>query len=175
MGTTFRGRVWKFEHDINTDLVIPSFAVLMTVEEQLEHCFSANRPGWVAEVQPGDVLVVGRNFGVGSARNIGAVFAGLGISGIVAESFNGLGLRNCINSGMPSLPCADVLDAFEEGETAEVDWTGGSVRNVTTGASLQGTPVPVALQEIVLGGGVEGVLRSEGYLAAKDETPVTGR
>ena len=169
MANTFSGRVWKFEHDINTDLVIPNFAVLMTVEEQLEHCFSANRPGWVAEVQRGDVLVVGRNFGVGSARNIGAVFAGLGISGIVAESFNGLGLRNCINSGMPSLPCAGVLDAFEEGHVAEVDWTGGAVRNVTTGATLEGKPVPVALQDIVLGGGVEGVLRAEGYLAPKVE------
>jgi 3-isopropylmalate/(R)-2-methylmalate dehydratase small subunit len=164
---TFSGRVWKFEHDINTDLVIPNFAVLMTVEDQLEHCFSANRPGWVAEVQAGDVLIVGRNFGVGSARNIGAVFHGLGISGIVAESFNGLGLRNCVNSAMPSLPCAGVLDAFEEGDVAEVDWITGAIRNATTGASLQGAPIPGALQQIVIGGGVEGVLRSEGYLEAK--------
>ena len=106
MANTFTGKVWKFGDDINTDLVIPNFAVLMPVEEQLQHCFSANRPGWVDEVQPGDVLVAGRNFGVGSARNIGAVFHALGISGVVADSFNGLGLRNCINSGLPSLPCA---------------------------------------------------------------------
>ena len=106
MANTFTGKVWKFGDDINTDLVIPNFAVLMPLEEQLQHCFSANRPGWVDEVQPGDALVAGRNFGVGSARNIGAVFHALGISGVVAESFNGLGLRNCINSGLPSLPCA---------------------------------------------------------------------
>ena len=109
VGATFTGKVWVFDHDINTDLVIPNFAVLMTLEEQLEHCFSANRPGWVDEVAAGDVLVVGRNFGVGSARNIGAVFHALGISGVVAESFNGLGLRNCINAGLPSLPCPGVL------------------------------------------------------------------
>jgi len=165
--STFSGKVWTFEHDINTDLVIPNFAVLMPVEEQLAHCFSANRPGWFDEVQPGDVLVVGRNFGVGSARNIGAIFHGLGISGIVAESFNGLGLRNCINAGMPSLPCPGVLDAFEEGHVAEVDWTTGAVRNATTGAELQGNPIPPQLQRIVAAGGVEDVLRSEGYLAAK--------
>lgn len=167
MANTFSGKVWKFGHDINTDLVIPNFAVLMPVEEQLEHCFSANRPGWVDEVRPGDVLVVGRNFGVGSARNIGAIFHGFGISGIVAESFNGLGLRNCINAGMPSLPCPGVLDAFEEGHVAEVDWTTGAVRNATTGASLQGAPIPPQLQRIIAAGGVEDVLRSEGYLAAK--------
>src|SRR5262245_43424999 len=167
MGNEFSGRVWKFEHDINTDLVIPNFAVLMTVEEQLEHCFSANRPGWVQEVQPGDVLVAGRNFGVGSARNIGAVFHGLGISGVVADSFNGLGLRNCINAGLPSLPCPGVVDVFAEGETAEVDWTTGAVRNVTSGATVAGNPTPPALQDIIHGGGVESVLRAEGYLAAR--------
>ena len=167
MSNTVTGRVWKFGDDINTDLVIPNFAVLMTLEEQLPHCFSANRPGWVDEVQPGDVLVVGRNFGVGSARNIGAVFHALGISGVVAESFNGLGLRNCINAGLPSLPCPGVADVFAEGDTAEVDWTTGAVKNATTGATAQGNPIPQALQDIVSAGGVENVLRREGYLAAR--------
>src|SRR5262245_8793574 len=167
MGNEFSGRVWKFEHDINTDLVIPNFAVLMSLEEQLPHCFSANRPGWVDEVRPGDVLVVGRNFGVGSARNIGAVFHGLGIAGVVAESFNGLGVRNCINAGLPPLPCPGVLDVFAEGDVADVDWTTGAVRNATTGATAQGDPIPKPLQDIVSGGGVESVLRREGYLAPR--------
>jgi len=166
-GPTFSGKVWKFGDDINTDLVIPNFAVLMTLEEQLQHCFSANRPGWVDEVRPGDVLVAGRNFGVGSARNIGAVFHGLGISGVVAESFNGLGLRNCINAGLPPLPCAGVLEAFDEGDVAEVDWTTGAVRNATSGTTLTGNAIPQALQDIVAAGGVENVLRREGYLAAQ--------
>jgi 3-isopropylmalate/(R)-2-methylmalate dehydratase small subunit len=167
MANTFTGKVWKFGDDINTDLVIPGFAVMWTLEEQLPHCFSANRPGWVDEVQPGDVLIAGRNFGVGSARPIGDVLRDNGISGVVADSFNGLGLRNCINAGLPSLPCAGILDAFDEGDIAEVDWTTGAVHNVTKGTSLQGTPVPEALQEIVKAGGVEAVLRNEGYLAAR--------
>ena len=167
MANTFSGKVWKFGHDINTDLVIPNFAVLMPVEEQLQHCFGANRPGWVDEVRTGDVLVVGRNFGVGSARNIGAVFRGLGIAGIVAESFNGLGLRNCINVGMPSLPCEGALDLFEEGDMAEVDWTTGAVRNATRDAILEGTPIPPQLRRLVAAGGVEDVLRAEGYLAPR--------
>jgi len=167
MASTFTGKVWKFGDDINTDLVIPNFAVLMTLEEQLPHCFSANRPGWVDEVQPGDVLLAGRNFGVGSARPIGDVFVGLGMAGAVAESFNGLGLRNCINAGLPPLPCPGILDAFDEGDVAEVEWTTGVVRNVTQGTTLQGSPIPEALQRIVEAGGVEAVLRNEGYLAAQ--------
>ena len=167
MANTFTGKVWKFGDDINTDLVIPGFAVMWTLEEQLPHCFSANRPGWVDEVQQGDVLIAGRNFGVGSARPIGDVLRDNGISGVVADSFNGLGLRNCINAGLPSLPCAGILDAFDEGDVAEVDWTTGTVRNVTKGTTLQGSPVPEALQDIVKAGGVEAVLRNEGYLAAR--------
>ena len=128
---------------------------------------SANRPGWVDEVQPGDVLLSGRNFGVGSARPIGDVIRDLGISGVVAESFNGLGLRNCINVGLPVLPCTGVLDAFEEGDVAEVHWTTGTVKNVTKDVALHGDPLPPALLDIVHAGGVEAVLRREGYLISK--------
>jgi len=167
MASTFSGKVWKFGDDINTDLVIPGFAVLMTLEEQLPHTFSANRPGWVDDVQHGDVLLAGRNFGVGSARPIGDVLRALGISGVVAESFNGLGLRNCVNAGLPSLPCPGVLEAFDEGDVADVEWTTGDVRNTTKGTSIRGNPVPDVLRDIVEHGGVEAVLRSEGYLAAQ--------
>ena len=56
MASTFSGRVWKFGDDINTDLIIPGYALFMPPEEQRRQCFSANRPGWVDEVRPGDVL-----------------------------------------------------------------------------------------------------------------------
>jgi 3-isopropylmalate/(R)-2-methylmalate dehydratase small subunit len=164
MGKLITGKVWKFGDDIDTDLVIPNFAVLLPRTEQPQYCFNANRPGWVKEVQPGDILVAGRNFGVGSARNIGDVFFQLGISVIVAESFNGLGLRNCVNVGLPTLPCKGIVEAVEEGETLEVDWQGGAIRNVTTGKTLTGQPLPPALQAITAAGGVDVVLMNEGYL-----------
>ena len=163
---TVTGRVWKFGDDINTDLIIPGFAILLPREDQPQHCFSANRPGWVDEVQEGDVLLAGRNFGVGSGRAIGDVFVQLGITCVVAESFNGLGLRNCINVGLPSLPCAGILDAFSEGDIAEVDWTSGAVRNVTHDRMLRGQALPSALQDIINAGGVEAMLRADGYLSS---------
>jgi 3-isopropylmalate/(R)-2-methylmalate dehydratase small subunit len=167
VASIIRGKVWKFGDDINTDLVIPGFAVLMPAKEQAQYCFSANRPRWVDEVRPGDVLMGGRNFGVGSARGIGDVFVELGIIGVIAESFNGLGLRNCINVGLPSLSCPGITDAFDEGDIAEADWISGEVRNVTKGTSVQGKPVPKPLQEIVAAGGVEAMLRAQGYLASR--------
>ena len=164
MSTTFEGRVWKFGDDMNTDLMNPGFALHLPQDEQPQHCFSANRPGWSAQVRPGDVLVVGRNFGVGSGRPIGRILAQLGIVVIVADSFNGLALRNCVNLGMPVLECPGVTDAFEEGEVARVDWVTGSVLNVTTRARLDAVPLPEPLREIILAGGVESVLEREGYL-----------
>ena len=169
MASTFKGKVWKFGDDINTDLVIPNFAIMLPRAEQPQHCFSANRPGWVNQVKPGDVLIAGSNFGVGSGRAIGDVFIQLGISGIVAESFNGLGLRNCVNVGLAMLPCKGILAAFDEGDIADVDWTSGTVRNLSKDTRLQGQPLPMALRDIVTAGGVEVVLRNEGFLYRREQ------
>ena len=169
MDKTFSGRVWKFGDDIDTDLIIPGFALWLPKAEQLKACMSANRPGWSDLVEPGDVLVAGTNFGVGSGRWIGDTFKWLGIVGIIAESFNGLGMRNCINVGLPVLPCKGIVDLFEEGQVVEADWGTGEVKNATTGATITGQPVPPVLQDIVSAGGVEDMLVAQGFLAGKRE------
>jgi 3-isopropylmalate/(R)-2-methylmalate dehydratase small subunit len=165
----FGGRVWKFGSDIDTDLIIPGYAIFADREGQMAACMSANRPGWSAEVEPGDVILAGHNFGVGSGRPIGNVFKYLGIAGIIAESFNGLGLRNCINVGLPVLPCEGILDAFEEGDVVEADWVTGAIANTTKGTALTGQPVPPALHEIIGGGGVERMLRDQGFLSGEGQ------
>ena len=105
MALQIEGTGWVFGNVINTDLILPGAAFLLPVEEQIKYCFSANRPGWSEEVQRGDIVVAGSNFGLGSARPIGNVFARLGVAGIIASTFNGLGLRNCVNYGVHVLPC----------------------------------------------------------------------
>jgi 3-isopropylmalate/(R)-2-methylmalate dehydratase small subunit len=164
MADVITGKVWLFGNDINTDLVIPNFAVLLPRAEQTRHCFNANRPGWVDEVKPGDILVAGTNFGVGSGRPIGDIFVDLGISLIIAESFNGLGLRNCINLGIPCLPCKGAASFFAEGDSAKVAWKTGQVENQTQGTCLIGQPLPRTLADIVDGGGVGPILVKEGFL-----------
>ncbi len=164
MADIVKGRVWKFGDDINTDLIHPGFALHLPLDEVPQHCFSANRPGWVNEVRPGDVLVAGRNFGVGSGRPIGVIFQKLGLSGVVADSFNGLGLRNCVNAGLPVLPCPGITSFVEEGDILEANWRNGEVRNLTKGTTLEGVPLPKALQDILEAGGVEAMLYQQGYL-----------
>ena len=165
MPEILKGRIWKFGDDINTDLIFPQIAFLKPQEEQPKYCFYANRPGWSEQVQQGDIIVAGKNFGTGSGRPIGKIFTALGVAGILAETFNGLALRNCINFGMSCLPCSGITDAFDDGDLAEVNTDSGLVRNVTKGTTVQGEPLPQALQEIVDAGGVMPLLRREGYLS----------
>ncbi len=164
MSEITEGRVWKFGDDINTDLIFPNVAFLKPAEEQPKYCFSANRPGWSEQVQPGDLIVGGRNFAVGSGRAIGRVFAGLGVAGILAETVNGLGMRNCINFGIPVLPSPGVAGFFDEGDIAQVDWAGGEIKNLTKGTTMTGNPLPHVLRDIADAGGVMAILIKEGFI-----------
>lgn len=158
------GRIWKFGDDINTDLMIPAIALDKSDEDRLEYCFSANRPGWADLVEKGDMIVGGRNFGTGSSRPGAKVLKDLGIICLLAESINGLFLRNCVNLGLPALPCPGVAGAFQEGDVAEVDLGQGKVINRTSGSVISTAPLPRMLLEIIDAGGIIPRLEAEDCL-----------
>src|SRR3954467_13467097 len=136
------GRVWKFGDNINTDLMLPGPLLTATEAEQARAVFSANRPGWVDQITPSDIIVGGRNFGTRSRSPAARSLRNLGLGCLLAESINGLFFRNAVSFGFPALECPGVSAAFEEGQTAEIslpDWT---VRNRDTGAILHAKPVP---------------------------------
>lgn len=160
-------RVWKFGDNINTDLILPNVAFYLTQQEQLRYIFRANRPGWVDLVQPGDILIGGKNFGMGSSRPAARNLKSLGIACLVAESINGLFYRNCVNFALPALDCAGVEALFEEGDTAEVDFDRGTVTNVGTGKCAPARTIPPQLLKIVEAGGIFALLEKEGAIAPK--------
>ena len=159
------GTCWRFEANINTDLILPSRCYYLPPEEQIRYVFSANRPGWVDEMAAGDIIVAEQNFGMGSSRPAARNLRLLGVGCLVAESINGLFYRNCINFGFPALECPGVTDAFSEGDTAAVSFDDFSVRNLTTGQSLQAQPIPNALLRILKAGGIYPLLEKEGLIA----------
>lgn len=165
----FTARTWKFPDNINTDLILPSRAHYATPEEQALEVFQANRPGWAQTVLPGDILIGGRNFGVGSSRPASRSLRFLKLGCLVAESLNGLFLRNCVNFGFPALVCPGVHAAFEEGDVAEVSFDDYSVRNQRTGATLTADPLPESLKRVMAAGGLFPLLEGEGYLAPKEK------
>ena len=165
------GRVWCFGDDINTDLILPIPVVPLPLSERPQHMFRANRPGWAAQVQPGDILVAGRNYGMGSNRPAAQVMRDLGLSCLLAESLNGLFFRSCVNYALPALEVPGVHSTFEEGDTAEVDFERAVVRNPRTGALVQGSPWPAMALRILEAGGLIEQLEADGAIQPQGWSP----
>lgn len=157
------GKVWVFGDEINTDLIFPHSAFRLSPEEQCKYCMSDNRPGWAAQVEKGDILIAGKNFGTGSSRPGAAILKRLGLAGMVAESYNGLFYRNCISYGFAAIAVPDVTAAFEEGDMAEIDPAAGTIKNLRTGVVLSGNKLSSTMMEMIDAGGIEEVLKVKGY------------
>jgi 3-isopropylmalate/(R)-2-methylmalate dehydratase small subunit len=158
------GRVWKFGDNINTDLMLPGPLLLATEEEQRRAVFSANRPGWVDQVRPGDIIVGGLNYGMGSSRLAARSLRNCGIAALVAESINGLFFRNAVNFGLPALECPGVSTACEEGQEIEISLDDFTVRVRGSNTVLQAKPVPPMLLDLMCNGGLYPYLESQGLI-----------
>lgn len=162
---TFKGRVWVFGENINTDYMMPGFTPRgISMQERTKYCMRAIRPGWSEHVQPGDILVGGNNFGCGSNRPAAYILKLLGLSCLVADSINSLMLRNCVNFNMPALPCKGVSKVFKEGEIASVNIERGIVKNLTTGEVLTTNPLPKRLLGIIEAGGLVSLIEKQKYV-----------
>jgi 3-isopropylmalate/(R)-2-methylmalate dehydratase small subunit len=164
MADIYTGRVWKFGDEIDTEVMLPASAMLLPESEWPKYCFSANRPGWVAMVKQGDIIVAGKNLGIGSSRPSARVLKSLGITCLLAESINGLFLRNSINFGLAALPCVGIHSAFDEGDIAEIHFRTGVIKNLSKGKEIKTAPLPDLLINIVEAGGLISMLDANGCL-----------
>jgi 3-isopropylmalate/(R)-2-methylmalate dehydratase small subunit len=156
------GRAWVFGDDVNTDLLYPATCFRLPPAERRWQTMSANRPGWSREVRPGDVLVAGANFGMGSSRPAADNLRDLGIALVVADSINGLFFRNAINTGLPVLEVPQISRGVREGSRLEADLTEGWVR--ADGREFPCRPLPPFLARILEDGGVLSRLAKQGYI-----------
>jgi len=169
--TTIAARAWKFGDDINTDLMLPGPVMTKPEAEQARAVFRANRPGWAAQVRPGDILVAGRNFGMGSGRPAALAMRDLGLAAVLAESVNGLFFRNCVNYALPVLAIVGIRALFDEGDEAEIDFGNARVTHLRSGAVLCGAPWPEMLQASLRHGGLVEKLEAQGLLHPAGWTP----
>ena len=158
------GKVWKFGDNINTDLMLPGNLLLVPEAEQAKAVFQANRPGWVDDVRPGDIIVGGLNYGMGSSRPAARSLRNCGVAALVAESINGLFFRNAVNFGLIALECPGVHAAFEEGQTLEISIEDFTVRNRASNIVLQAKPIPPMLLDLMRNGGLYPYLESQGLI-----------
>ena len=164
-----KGRIWKFGDNIDTDLMMPQDTFRLSIEEQARAVFRVNRPGWVDQVERGDIIVGGKNFGMGSSRPAARTFKFLGIEAIIADSINGLFFRNSVNYGLPAFNLPDSLNYFQEGELAEIDPYVGTIKNLNTGRCFKTEVFPEILMKIIVSGGIIELLEKEGCVAPLEE------
>jgi 3-isopropylmalate/(R)-2-methylmalate dehydratase small subunit len=124
------GRVWKYGENVNTDVIFPgkyTYSVL-DPEEMAGHALEDLDPDFAGSVQPGDVVVAGKNFGCGSSREQAATclkFAG--VQAVVAKSFARIFFRNAINQGLPVIQCPEAVDGISDDEKIAIDFSAGKI------------------------------------------------
>lgn len=118
------GRVWKYGDNVNTDVIFPG-KYTYTVTDRTEiarHALEDLDPDFAKKVQPGDIIVAGRNWGCGSSREQAATcLVYNGVAAVIAESFGRIFYRNALNNGLLAIACPAAARAIQPGETVEVD------------------------------------------------------
>jgi 3-isopropylmalate/(R)-2-methylmalate dehydratase small subunit len=160
--TRLEGRARLVGDDVNTDYIITSTRKRDTLDEHIlkRYLLETLDPSFAASVQPGDILVAGRNFGCGSAMEIAAtVILAAGIKAVVAQTFNRTFFRNAVNNGLLPIECD--TSAIREGDQLSI--TAGSdsstVTSVTRAVTLTAPPLAPMLASILDAGGLVSFVR----------------
>ena len=161
-----QGRIYKFGDNVNSDIIIAGrYLIYIEPEKLAEHAFEMLGEGFPARLRSFDILVAGRNFGCGSAREqASTAIKGLGIKAVVAASFARTFYRNAINDALPIVECPALYDAVAEGEEISIDLAKGSVSHA---GNYYGFPqIPESVGKILRLGGLANYLKST--LAAQE-------
>lgn len=123
--------VWKYGGSINTDMLFPGKYTYTcgTAEEVIPHLLEDLDPEFAGNVQAGDVIFAGDNFGCGSSREQPVLgLKAVGISAVIAESFARIFYRAAINQGLILIECPDAVRAYTEGDAVELDIDQGKIK-----------------------------------------------
>ena len=155
------GHAWVFGDEINSDVMAPGIYFKEPMSVMASHCLEAVNPSFAQNVKAGDIVVAGRNFGVGSAREQAAMaFRELQVGVILAKSYARIFYRNALNFGLPALvfPEADDVQANDE---ISVNVISGRIENKTTAKTYNVDPIPEHLMEMIGMGGLVPYLKDQ--------------
>ena len=155
-------KVWRLPADVETEQIAPASMPGCKLTMAARHCLETLRPEFATEVQPGDVIVAGANFGIGgSSEPAAAVLAHLGVASVIAPSFAGQFFRDAFNAGLLLLTCPQAV-LIDDGEMLEFDARAARVQRTTPGLPLavfECEPVAELLLELVEAGGLHAQLK----------------
>src|SRR5512143_4134632 len=121
-----KGKAFKFGDNISTDLIVPGrlAGLRSNLPELAKHVLEDADLTFASRVKPGDFIVAGNNFGLGSSReHAPLVIKMAGVSAVLAKSVARIFFRNAINQGLPVLICN--TEVINDGDVLEVDLAGG--------------------------------------------------
>jgi 3-isopropylmalate/(R)-2-methylmalate dehydratase small subunit len=148
------GRAFVFGDGVNTDAMAPGSLMKHPIATIASHCLESVDPSFASAVQPGDVVVAGKGFGIGSSREQAAeALKHLGVAAVLARSFGGIFYRNALNLGLPVLVCAEV-EGISAGDLLHVDAATGVIDNKTRGTRLTAAALPPFLLAMIADGGL---------------------
>ncbi len=150
-----KGKVWKFGDNISTDHIAPGryFHLRTNLPELAKHVLEDADSEFPKKVRPGDIIVAGNNFGLGSSReHAPRIIKIAGVSCVIAKSFARIFYRNAFNIGLPLL-IADT-DKIDEGDLLEVDLEKEIIKDLTKGIELKSTPIPSFMMQLLKDGGI---------------------
>jgi 3-isopropylmalate dehydratase, small subunit len=150
------GKVFKYLDNVDTDVIIPArYLNTSDAAELAAHCMEDIDSEFVKNVNSGDVIVAGWNFGCGSSReHAPLVIKTCGTGCVIAKSFARIFYRNAINIGLPILECAEAAEEIGAGDEVKVDFDTGEITDVTTGKIYKAQPFPPFIQNIIKCGGL---------------------
>jgi 3-isopropylmalate/(R)-2-methylmalate dehydratase small subunit len=153
-GLTRQGRAWVFGGGIDTDVLAPGVYMKGSIEEMAKHCLEAVDPTFAPNVAPGDVVVGGDAFGMGSSREQAVMVLNvLQVGAVIAKSFARIFYRNAMNLALPALICPEA-DTIQAGDQLVVDPGAGTVTNTTQDRTLACDPIPPHLMAMIEDGGL---------------------
>ena len=163
---SLQGKVWRYGDNIDTDVIIPArYLNSFDPKELAEHCMVDIDESFAKNVQEGDIMVGGKNFGCGSSREHAPIaIAASGVPVVIAASFARIFYRNGINIGLPLLEIGDDVEKISAGDELRVDTEKGKIENLTTGDIFQAHPLPGFVQEIAAAGGLINYIKEKGAL-----------
>ena len=149
-------KVWRYGDHVDTDVIIPArYLNIADFEELAEHAMEDIDLNFAPNVQKGDIIVAGRNFGCGSSReHAPMVLKVKGVQCIIADSFARIFYRNAINIGLPALEIGKEVEKIGAGDELEVNLTKGEIKIVNKGLVINTKPLPEFVQKIADCGGL---------------------
>ena len=152
-----KGKAFKFGDNISTDHIAPGrlFHLRSDLQEFAKHVLEDADENFAKNMNKGDFVVAGNNFGLGSSReHAPQIIKIAGVGAVIAKSFARIFYRNAINIGLAIMECPEAAEEIEAGDEVSVDFETGVITDITKNKEYKAMPFPEFIDHIIKKGGL---------------------